>query len=49
MLKTTVLLGKLTSKKLEIGDGEDSINIGSNNIKHVKKSGKSKTQKLSKS
>ena len=50
MLKTILLLEKLTFEKLEISDNEVSkIGISSDGIKHIRKSKKLKAQKLSKS
>ena len=49
MLKTTIILKKLTSDKLEVGNNKGDIGIGSDDMKHAKKSGKSKAQKLLKS
>ena len=49
MLKTIVLPEMLTSNKLMVIDNENSIGDSSDSMKHAKKSGKSKVQKLSKS
>ena len=52
MLKTTVLLERLTSEKLNVDNGKvNGFDIGDNNVEYAKKSGKlSKSRKkLSKS
>ena len=56
MLKTTILLEKLTPKRLGVGDGKvDGFSVGGNDVEHAKKSGKlfksgkSKSKKTSKS
>ena len=50
MLKTTVTSDKLTPKQLRVSNGEvDGFDVGGNGVKHIKKSGKSKSEKTSKS
>ena len=56
MLKTTILLKKLTPKQLGVDDGKvDRFGVGRNGVKHTKKSGKlfklekSQSEKMSKS
>ena len=49
MLKMAAPLERLTSNRLEVGDGEGGDNIGGDSVEIAKKSGKSKSQKLSRS
>ena len=46
MLKTAMLLEKLTSDRLKVGNSEGGISIGGDGIELAKKSRKLKSQKL---
>ena len=48
MLKTLLLPERLIFDKLEVGDGEDGVNVSGDNVKLANKSRKLKSQKLAK-